>query len=87
MPQISPGEVNGIRKMWSFYIKWPKFMYPLFAFLEKDSRSRLVILKLLKEIEYLLKYIFRNKDKVTKRSLRLIKEAQNREFPGNSNHD
>ena len=30
MPQIKPKEVEAIRRLWSFYIGWPKFFFPFF---------------------------------------------------------
>jgi|TARA_R110000824_G_scaffold10868_3_gene47640 anaerobic magnesium-protoporphyrin IX monomethyl ester cyclase len=55
MPQIDSEDIENIRKLWSFYVTWPKFMYPLFRWLEKDTTIRRSILSVLRKIEYAIK--------------------------------
>lgn len=57
MPQIKPKEVEAIRRLWSFYIGWPKFLFPFFKWLEKETKIRKVIYNLLQKFEYRLKLI------------------------------
>ena len=57
MPQILPEEIEGIRKMWSFYINYPKLFYPLFNFCEKESKLSDSILTILRRVEFTLKKI------------------------------
>jgi radical SAM superfamily enzyme YgiQ (UPF0313 family) len=83
MPQIEPWEVEAIRKMWSFYMTWPRIMYPIFRWLEKDTIIRRNVLKIFQSIEYGLKGISHNRDKRSRRTLDLIAKSIRREFPGN----
>jgi len=55
MPQMSAEEIESIRKMWSFYVTWPKALYPLFQWLEKDTLIRRSLLTVLRKVEYLIK--------------------------------
>jgi anaerobic magnesium-protoporphyrin IX monomethyl ester cyclase len=76
MPQIDPKEVEKIRKLWSFYIKWPKFMFPFFTWLEKDSFLRKNILKIFEKMDDVLKSILNNRDKNSRRAIDLVAEAK-----------
>lgn len=57
MPQIHPQEVEGIRKMWSFYINYPKFLFPLFRWMENSTPIKGFILNILQLIENRLKFV------------------------------
>ena len=83
MPQITPEEVEGIRKMWSFYLKWPKVMFPIFKWLEKDTPLRNRVLKIFNKMDYKYKSFMHHKDPQSRRALELVERSQNREFPGN----
>ena len=62
MPQIDPKEVEAIRRMWSFYLKWPKFMYPIFKWLEKDTPIRKQASKVFNFMDYRYKSLMHHKD-------------------------
>lgn len=55
MPQISPEEIEGIRRVWNFYISWPRFMRPFFRLLEKPTPIREWILRRFQSLEYFFK--------------------------------
>ena len=57
MPQIDSKEVEAIRRLWSFYIGWPKFFWPIFKWLEKDTKPRRLAYKVLQKLEYRLKLL------------------------------
>lgn len=57
MPQIEAAEVEGIMKMHSFYLQYPKVFWPVFRFCERNGGGRDLLYYFLKLLDYGLRKI------------------------------